>query len=188
MVPRLPGSCRPARTTISGAAFSGRPRQVLPGPVRRLNQGGDRLGRLGGQRGVQQLSGQQQDLGLRRQRQAFEQMLRLPAPTKTQSTAQAGAQRLFEQVRPFDAGQRRRRLAAGAGRAPGAAPSGGNSAYSVQCEQASDREPSCSLADSKPFGRGERQRRNAANLHRGWCCDSFRLYGISCYTLKLEPR
>ena len=55
---------------------------------------------------------------------------------QTRSVRAGRAQRLFEQIRPFDSGQSMRRPGR-EGRAPGAVPSGARSAYSVQCEQAS---------------------------------------------------
>ena len=81
-------------------------------------------------------------------RLSLQQMLRSLCH-KDAIDAQAGAQGLFEQIRPFDSGQ----AAAARGRdgpARGANPSGGNSVYSVQCEKASGR-TLARLADSKPF-------------------------------------
>ena len=73
------------RTQIAGILHSGQHhdqrrgflvavQHVRPGPLRRLHQRGDGLRRLGGQRLGKQLSRQQQNLGLRRQRQPVEQV------------------------------------------------------------------------------------------------------------------
>ena len=78
--------------------------QVRPGPVGRFDERGDRLRRFGGQGGVQEFLGQQQNFGLRRQGQRFKQLFKT-LRGKDASHAQAGPQGLFDQVRPFDSGQ-----------------------------------------------------------------------------------
>ena len=79
-------------------------KQVRPGPIRRLNQGGNGLRGLGGQGAVQQGARQQQNLGLRRQRQGFKQVFGA-LRGKDAMDSQSGPQRLLDQVRPFDSGQ-----------------------------------------------------------------------------------
>ena len=87
IVPRLPGSCRPASTSTSGAAFSLAVEQVRPGPFRRLDQRGNGLRRLRCQRGVQQRLRQQQHFCFRGPAQALQAAAQLPAPQRRSECA-----------------------------------------------------------------------------------------------------
>ena len=93
--------CPPAQRT-SAAPFRPARRDMCPRPLRRLNQRGNRLRRFGGQRRVEQLPRQPQNLSLRRHGQLVQQLLRT-LRHKNRLHAQARAQRLFEQIRSFDA-------------------------------------------------------------------------------------
>ena len=74
-------------------------------PAWRLNQRRHGLRRLGRERRVQHIPGHEQHFGLGRQRQALQQMLRA-LRHKDRSDAQPRAQSLFQQMRPFNSGQR----------------------------------------------------------------------------------
>ena len=139
IVPRLPGSCRPASTsTMSSGAFlpSLPSRMSCPGPVRRFDQRGDGLGRLGGERRAQELLRYEQDFGLGGKAPALPAAPSLPSATKDAIDSQASADGLGKEVRPFDAGQS---TFASRGRIRERPPQflqSGRSAYSVQCGQA----------------------------------------------------
>ena len=53
MVPRLPGSCNAGEHDDKGGCFAMSVEQVRPGPVGRLDERGDGLGRFGGQGGAE---------------------------------------------------------------------------------------------------------------------------------------
>ena len=167
---------RPAPRS-SGAVLPLAAKHVRPGPIRRLDQRGNRLRRFGRQRGVEQLPRQPQHLGFRRQAQRLQQALGA-LRHKDALDAQAGAQRLFEQVRPLDAGQaapRSRRAAVASARR-----SSFRRAFCLLCTMRTGigRETSWCCADSMPFAAAAGSEATGSNLHRGWCCDSFRLCSV----------
>ena len=106
IVPRLPGSCRPASTTTSGAVSCGPPSKCA-----HVQSGGSTSAAIGC--GVSVASAESSSfLGRRRisvsrrQMQRVEQFL-CALRHKNSRNAQARAQRLFQHIRPFDSHQPR---------------------------------------------------------------------------------
>ena len=185
IVPRLPGSCRPASTTISGAACCCCAPGCAPRSNRAAQQVRQRAAAFRWQGGVQQLLRTAESRSPGAELSGFEQVLGA-LRRKDAVDPQTGPQGLFEQVRPLDTGQAPP-FAAGDGQAPGAVLSGGHSAYSVQCEQASY--PSCNRFSRfyAVLCRASRCNAFGLNLHRGRCCDSFRLYGVCKFGNRGRP-
>ncbi len=122
--------------------------QIVPVPARRLNQGGDGLRCLGGERRIEQIAGHGQNFHRSRHADLFQHALR-PLRHKDARNMQTGAHSFAQQIGALDAGQFCR--CARDERTRGAVPSSGYSAYSVQCEQASCEDCGNLLADSMPF-------------------------------------
>jgi hypothetical protein len=68
----------------------------------RINEGGDGLRRFGGERLGENLRGQEEDVGFRRQRQRLQEMLGALGG-KDAVEAQVGAESFFDEVGTFDA-------------------------------------------------------------------------------------
>ena len=154
-MPRLPGSCSPASTTISGSVFFAA-EQVRPTPLRRLDQRGNRLRGFCRQRLGQQLCGSSR---ISVSGGSGSASIRASAPwaAKTQATRKPARRASFNQVRPFDSGQAagfRDRDEASARR------SSLRRAFCLLCTMRTGiGEPSLSLADSKSvLPRSSRQR------------------------------
>ena len=95
-VPRLPGSCRPARTRISGA---GGAEDIVCREVRRVDEGGDALGLLGGDGAREDIGGQEEMFGV----VAELRMARLVAFAQEDGgEAQMAAQGFGDEVLAFD--------------------------------------------------------------------------------------
>jgi hypothetical protein len=78
--------------------------EVSPGPIGRLDEGGDGLRGFGGQRGVEEFAGQEQDFCFRRQREGFEQVLKALGDEDA-GDAQAGTERFLKQIGAFNTGK-----------------------------------------------------------------------------------
>ena len=80
--------------------------EVVPGPLRWFDKGGDGLGGFGGECGVEQFAGKQDNFGLWGESEGFEEALGTLSD-KDAIHSETCAQGLLKQVRAFDAGQMR---------------------------------------------------------------------------------
>ena len=85
IVPRLPGSCRPASTSTKGSGFAMIAEHVGPGPVRRFDQSGDGLRGFGGEGARSAISGHNEGSQSRAGRASGSSRCSAPWPQRQQS-------------------------------------------------------------------------------------------------------
>ena len=148
--------------------------QMGPAPIRRLDERGDGLWSFSGEGGGENLPGHQEYVRFRRQTEVVEQVLRT-LRGKHAIDAQTCAQGFMEQVGPFDAGQRVR---VSSGLREGSAQL--LDAFILLTLYNANRHLIELFASPRRFYAVLRLAGSQPplNLHRRWCCDTFRLCGV----------